>query len=114
MNVGEIWLVELIDATGREQGGMRPAVIIAIHDVTGQVMVVPISSSAGLDRFGFVVSIKKSVQNGLSLDSTALVFQLRSLSNTRFRKKLGNLESRYMDEIKLLIYGFLGLQGVGH
>ncbi|AGB03725.1 type II toxin-antitoxin system PemK/MazF family toxin [Methanoregula formicica] len=45
MKNGDIWLVDLTDAKGHEQRGMRPAIIIG--SANGLVVVVPLTSSTG-------------------------------------------------------------------
>lgn len=121
-NVGEIWFVDLPDSIGREQTGPRPALVLAIH-AQGQTelsMVVPISSTPGATvvpltstlsatRFPNTYFIRRSTINGLTSDSIAMIFQLRSCSFIRFGDKLGNLEQSHINQIKLLIKQYLNL-----
>jgi len=107
--VKEIWEVSLRDATGHEQAGRRPAIVLALHQQSNLVMVVPLTSSLAASRFPYTYTISRSTQNGLRRNSIAMIFQLRSLSLGRFRRKMGDLEQNHFDRIKNLVKGYLNL-----
>jgi mRNA-degrading endonuclease toxin of MazEF toxin-antitoxin module len=39
IRVGELWLVDLVDVLGHEQGGTRPVLVLAIHSQTDLFMI---------------------------------------------------------------------------
>jgi mRNA interferase MazF len=47
MKNGAVWLVDLTDAKGHEQRGMRPAIIVG--GANGLILVVPLTSSMSSD-----------------------------------------------------------------
>ena len=108
MKKGEIWLFELPYSNSSEQAGMRPALIMTTTTV-GIVMVIPLTSNVQALRFPFTFLIKKSEENGLSIDSIALVFHLRAIDTKRCKKKLGELELKHIQNIKKTISRFLDL-----
>ncbi len=109
VNIGDVWIVQLTDTTGHEQSGSRPAIVLAVHDQTSLCMVVPLTSSQTASRFPFTYTITRSSQNGLSADSIAMVFQLRSLSINRLLRRIGTLESSHLRRIKMLARQYLSI-----
>ncbi len=90
---GEIWRVKLFPTNGREQSGVRPALVIsgnAMNQNGDIVFACPLTSSIK-DLFG-VINIAKTKDNGLANDSQLLVFQMRALTVERFTKRLGVVE----------------------
>ncbi len=110
MRRSEVWSVSLPATSGREQGGQRPAVVIQDDDY-GQgsplVLVIPITSQMAASRFPGSVEIAPTPENGLSLRSVAMRFQLRALDRTRFVRRLGTLSdvefAAVFREVKRLI-----------
>lgn len=111
IDVGDIWLVNLEDALGHEQEGTRPVLIIAKHSTksTKMTTVIPFTSSKDASRLADTWTIKKDSSNGLICDSVALVFQIKSLSQTRFIKKLGAVNNSLFKKIKTMIKNYLNL-----
>lgn len=62
MKRGEIWLVSLDPATGHEQRGTRPVLVVspaAFNKVTGTPVVLPVTTGGGFARRrGFAVSLE--------------------------------------------------------
>ena len=111
--IGDIWLVDLNDSiVGHEQRGKRPAIILAIHQETYLVEVVPLTSKLEASRFPFSYRIRRSFSNGLSSDSVAMIFQLRSISFKRLSKKIGMLEALHLKAIKMMIIEYLKLKSI--
>ncbi|BAS57670.1 MazF family transcriptional regulator [Leptolyngbya boryana NIES-2135] len=105
---GDILLVSLPDSDKREKKGNRPA--IAVQTDLGNspmLMVIPITSSLGALRFSFTVEIKPSKQNGLTLPSVAMVFQMRAIDRKRIIRKIGQLESEYLVQVDAAIWQML-------
>jgi mRNA interferase MazF len=109
----EIWFVQLQtsqdDVVGHEQSDNRPCLVIRHNKQVSLSTIVPISTTANLSRFPFTYEISKSSQNGLNYDSTALIFQIRSLNDQRFLRKFGVLENPYFSDILELVRDYLGL-----
>lgn len=107
----EIWKVALPDTQAHEQMGERPAIVVAVHQESGNTMVVPFTKNQDYTRFPYTYLVKKSTTNGLTLDSVALIFQMRCLGNstTRFLFKMGTIEDAHLNHIKTLIKDYLAI-----
>ncbi len=105
MKKGEIWVVELPEGKGHEQKGERPALVLG----RANALIVAVPFTANLDRakFPFTEHIPQTPENGLSSDSIALVFQLSSLDEGRFKKRLGELTKEQQDAIDKTILELL-------
>ena len=108
MKKGEIWLADLPYSGGQEQEGLRPAVIFA-NAGFGIVTIIPLTSNFQALRFQYTYQIEKSKMNGLSVDSIALVFQLRAIDLKRLKKKTGELENKHLKKLDELIIKYLNL-----
>ncbi len=103
MKQGEIWLINLDPSVGSEMRKTRPAVIVN-DDNLGKLplkVIVPITDWK--DRYQmavWMVKITPDATNGLSKDSSMDCFQVRSVSEKRFVKKLGELTPVQGDQIK--------------
>ena len=77
---GDMLLVALPDSDKREEKGNRPAIAVQTDSTPSPMLVVvPITSSLAALRFSFTVPIEPSQQNGLTLPSVAMVFQMRAI-----------------------------------
>ena len=86
MKKGEIWIIDIESASGHEQEGLRPAVVVA--DVVDPVVsVIPCTSNLESLRFPFTLQINPTNQNGLDRLSVAIIFQLRAIDRKKFKKK---------------------------
>ena len=110
MKHSEVWQVDFAPTVGQEIDKVRPAVIVN-HDSMGALrlkVVVPITEAARLVR-DWHVSIYPSKENGLSKKSVADCFQIKSISNERFVKRLGILSTREMEQVKIGLIKVLDL-----
>ena len=98
MRKGEIWLVGLPYWNGKEQGGNRPAVVLADTN-EGLLIVIPLTSNLQTLKHSKTLEIKPSEKNCLDTSSVALIFQIRSLDKRRLIHKIGNLEENYIRQI---------------
>lgn len=92
MKPGDIHWVELPIASGHEQAGRRPAVVLQDEERVGTlpvVLVVPLTTARGATRFKGTVVIAAGGSSGLRSPSIALVFQLRAVDRQRIREHLG-------------------------
>lgn len=105
---GDILLVGLPESDKREEKGNRPAIAVQTDIATSpMLMIVPVTSSLGALRFPFTVRIEPSEQNGLSLPSVAMVFQLRAIDRKRIIQKIGELELQYLTQVDAEIWQML-------
>ncbi|MFA6332472.1 MAG: type II toxin-antitoxin system PemK/MazF family toxin [Methanoregula sp.] len=108
MKNGDIWLVDLSDAKGHEQRGVRPAIIIGAAN--GLVLVVPLTSSMSSARFSYTYLLTPDQHNGLEVESIALVFQITALDRERFVRRIGTLDGQQRLAILALIRDLMGLE----
>jgi len=103
MKQGDIWLINLDPTVGAEIKKIRPAIIVS-DDSLGKLplkIIVPITDWK--DRYEiapWMIKLEPNSKNGLTKDSSADCLQVRSVSQERFVKKLGNISIVIMDEIK--------------
>jgi mRNA interferase MazF len=81
---GDVLLCDLNPVAGREQGGVRPVVVVVSHPryavVSGLFIAVPLTSRhRGLEHH---VEIPADVQTGLKQVSYAMTEQVRAISRT--------------------------------
>ena len=99
---GEIWFVEFDPVKGGEIGKTRPAIVISIDGVGRLPLktVVPITDwKAHYDQFPWFVCIKPSGTNGLTKLSGADAFQIKSVSETRFKSRVGVITKTEIEDV---------------
>jgi mRNA interferase MazF len=107
---GEIWLVGLDPTKGREQAGMRPALIISVdmfnHGAAELVVAIPITSRAK----GIPLHVEvKPPEGGLTLTSFVKCEDVRSISTSRLVRPLGKVSPQTIDMIEDRMRILLGL-----
>lgn len=96
---GEVWLVKLDPTIGTEISKTRPTVIVN-DDAVGILplkVIVPITDWK--DRYAvrlWMVRLEPSIESGLTKVSAVDTFQIRSVSETRLVRKLGQLSDLEM------------------
>jgi len=112
MKQNEVWLINLDPTIGAEIKKTRPAIIVN-DDSLGKLplkIIVPVTDwKEKYELAPWMVKIEPDTLNGLSKTSTADCFQVRSISEKRFIKKLGEIHTSLMDEIKLALSIVLSL-----
>lgn len=104
MKQNEVWLINLDPTVGSEIRKTRPAIIVN-DDSLGKLplkIIVPVTDWK--DRYEiapWMIKINPNSTNGLTKDSSADCFQVRSVSQDRFLKRLGELSESLMDEIRI-------------
>ncbi len=99
MRRGEVWLINLDPTVGAEIKKTRPAVIVN-DDAIGILplkVIVPITEWK--DRYAvapWLVRLEPDAENGLDKPSAADVFQVRSVAQERFVRRLGRLSDTAM------------------
>ncbi len=72
-------------------------------------MIVPFTSNLKAQKFQYTILIHPTKENGLTLPSVLLVFQLRAIDKQRIGKKIGQLEETTMKKVNQEIKDLLGL-----
>src|SRR5690242_15950020 len=102
MKRGEIWRVRLPFAPGHKQGGDRPAVLVQEDTAIGAlptVLLVPFTSNLAAMRFPGTLLLSPDPQNGLTVPSVALVFQLSAVDKRDCLRRLGEIDRQDLDQI---------------
>jgi len=112
MKQGEIWLINLDPTIGAEIKKTRPAIIVN-DDTLGKLplkIIVPLTDWKGrYDIAPWMVKINPDTKNGLGKESAADCFQVRSISQERFIKRLGLVSNHLMDEVRLSLSRVLSI-----
>jgi mRNA interferase MazF len=99
---GEVWDVDFDPQVGNEIGKVRPAVVISVVTVGKLALrvIVPITTGNSHSALhSWMVPIVAQKSNGLSHDSYADAFQVKSLALERFRRQRGVLTD---DEVNVI------------
>src|SRR5665213_4515843 len=84
---GEVWDVSFDPSIGSETKKTRPALVVS-HDAIGRLplkIVVPITEwDAKYGNFRWFVNLKPTAKNGMTKESGADAFQVKSVSLNRF------------------------------
>jgi mRNA interferase MazF len=106
MNRGEVYQADLSPTQGSEQSGTRPVIIVsrdALNAISTVVIVVPVTGRENKRRIYPSQLEIKARDGGLSKDSVALCEQLRAISKTRLKKRLGMLSNRTVAFLNLTL-----------
>ena len=85
MKKGEVWRVRLPSVPGHTQAGIRPAVLLQDDQATAglpTVLIIPFPATQAALRFPGTLAVQPDGQNGLTVHSVALVFQLTAIDKT--------------------------------
>ncbi len=112
MHRGEIWLICLDPTIGAEIKKTRPAIIVN-DDAIGVLplrVIVPLTDwKERYEVAPWLVRIDPDDENGLQKPSAADAFQIRSVSQERFVRRLGKISDFHLGEILAGISVVLGL-----
>jgi mRNA interferase MazF len=103
---GEVWDVRFDPSIGAEIQKIRPAVVLGVDSIgiLPLRIVVPITDwKPHYTRFPWFVHLPATASNGLSKDSGADAFQVKSISVNRFIRKLGSLTETQVNDIAAAI-----------
>lgn len=106
MRTGDVWRVRLPGASGHAQAGERPAVIVQNEPYLSALptaLIVPFTSKLGAGRFPGTFVVQPDGQNGLTVPSVALVFQLSAQDKRNFLYQLGALDDQSLAQLRALI-----------
>ena len=104
MKQGEIWLINLDPAIGAEIKKVRPAIIVNDNSL-GKLplkIIVPVAEwKEKYEIAQWMIKIEPDKENNLAKTSAADCFQVRSVSQERFVKQIGQVSEIFMDEIRI-------------
>ena len=106
MTRGEVWRVHIPFAPGHAQAGNRPALIVQADPFIASlptVLIVPFTSTLAAARFAGTLVVQPDSQNGLTVPSVALVFQLRAVDKRDCLQRLGILNIQTLEQILVLL-----------
>lgn len=99
---GEIWTLNLNPTVGAEIRKTRPVVIVNDDEIGILPLKVIVPVTDWKERYEEVIwmtKIEADDENGLSKDSAADAFQVRSVSQERFVKRFGKVSEKQINEI---------------
>lgn len=103
---GEVWRLRFDPVEGAEVAKTRPAVVVNPASI-GRLplrIVVPITGwDAKYGTVPWLVYLKPTQRNGLTKNSAADCFQVKSVSVERFASKLGELRADDIEEISAAV-----------
>jgi mRNA interferase MazF len=108
MKQGDIFWAELEPTIGQEQRGSRPVVIISGNALNKKLrirIICPLSSR--IKHLKGCVILKKNKKNNLETDSEVIPFQVRSVSITRLKAKIGEITPEELAQIKTGLFEIL-------
>ena len=112
MRRGSVVVVDLDPTVGREQRGVRPAIVVSDREVSEDqrfpmLCIVPVTLTPGE---GALYPKLVPGRSGLRKESYALVDQLRAIHKQRIRQVYGRIQSSELAAIDRGLYLFLGLE----
>ena len=108
---GEIWLVSFDLSVGAEIQKNRPAIVMSVDRMARLPLrvVVPLTDwKPQYVQYPWFVRIRPDPNNSLTKDSGADAFQVKSVSEARFRRCLGTLNAEVLDAIAAAIALVIG------
>ena len=111
---GEVWLVNFDPSVGNEQRKVRPAVVIS-SDAIGRLplyIAVPVTDwKTHYFDYPWFVELLPLPANGLTKQSGADAFQLKSLDRGRFLKRLGAITAEETEDVAAAVALCVGFKG---
>jgi mRNA interferase MazF len=110
MKRGEIWQVNLDPTIGAEIQKSRPAVIVNDDSIGILPLRVVVPVTDWIPQYGaasWMVKLDPDAPNNLSKPSAADCFQVRSVSQVRFLRKIGEVSPAKMTEIEAALKSVL-------
>ena len=109
---GEIYWLRYPEATGSEQSGIRPALVIQNdrgNDFSPTTIVVAVTSQPRRRPYPFHVPLTAE-ESGLRLDGTVLCEQIQTVDQRRLGEIVGSLTLSKMQEVDLALHRSLGME----
>ena len=99
---GEVWMVDFDPSVGSETRKVRPALVVSL-DAIGRLplrLVVPITDwKPQYASYPWFTLLQPDAANGLTKDSGADAFQTKSVSMSRFVRRLGVVTAAHLDAV---------------
>ncbi len=114
MNQGEIWLINLDPTVGAEIRKTRPAIIVIDNSLGKLPLKVVVPLTEWKERYSiapWIVRIEATTENYLEKTSGADCFQIRSISEQRFVRRIGIVSESSMDEVRAALSRVLTIGG---
>lgn len=99
---GEIWFISFDPVTGAEIAKTRPAVVVSLPAVGRLPLRIVVPVTEWQDRFEnvpWLVKLEATERNGLTKDSAADAFQVKSVSLKRFDSHVGSIAEEQIEEV---------------
>lgn len=108
MTSGDVLLCDLNPVAGREQGGIRPVLVVS-HDrysvIPGLFLAVPLTSrDRGLDHH---IRVPADEYTGLRQVSFAMTEQVRAISDQRAGRHLGSVSTETLTAVSRYLHLFI-------
>ena len=103
MKQGEIWLINLDPTVGAEIKKTRPAIIVNDDNVGRLPLKIIVPLTDWKDRYKIAPWMVKIMPDNITQiykPSAADCFQVRSISEKRFIKRIGKIETHTIEKIK--------------
>jgi len=98
---GEIFLANLEPVKGKEQGGLRPVLILQ-DDISNKyspvTIIAAITSKIFVKEYPTNIFLSKN-NSGLNKDSTIMLNQIRTIDSLRLIKKIGKVDNFIMNKV---------------
>lgn len=107
---GDIFYADLSPAIGSEQGGTRPVLIVQnnVGNYHSPTVIVAVLTSKAKKNLPTHISIHCGEGN-ITMDSTVLLEQLRTIDKFRLQKYVGSVSDDTMDRVDRAMLVSLGL-----
>lgn len=105
MKKWEVWQVDAPDLKGREQSGLRPAIVLA--SCNGLTTAIPLTKNTYRLTLDYTELVEPCKENGLDVESVALVFQITSYDDKRFKNQRGFIPQNKRSGIETLVKDYL-------
>ena len=108
---GDIYYADLSPVVGCEQGGTRPVLIVQnnVGNYHSPTVIVAILTSKTKKKLPTHISVD-SGEGNLSVSSTVLLEQLRTIDKDRLQRYIGSVSDEKMNEVDQAMLVSLGLQ----
>ncbi len=107
---GEIWMVDLSPTRGREQDGIRPAMVLSVdkfnHGPAELLIVLPITKTQR--NIPTHVHVPMG-EGGLTFDSYIKCEDIRSISTDRLVRRMGEVAPPRLESVERYVRVLLGL-----
>lgn len=113
MKQGEIWLVSLDPTLGAEIKKTRPALIVNDNALGKLPLKIIVPFTDWKDQYSmapWMVKIIPDKENKLTKESSADCFQIRSVSEDRCVKKIGQVDNNIMNKIRKALLIVLNIE----